>query len=565
MKRTQAFSLGNTVVVIAVASTLAFTIAAASLNHLNYSNRVSNGIQAQNIAESTLAVMTEELLDEQGKSKGSFGENHKPGSSKQFYMNGGQGYITFDPDQAKTWGMPYSTNNLAGANPAPGYDATKPIPRASAQLIARGTIGGVTRQVECVVYIPPFPYSVATAGPFHSEGKLIIGALDEALPAGQKPAPEEILKANLASNSLKPLKLGPESRISGDVLSAGAVETDKTVYIGGRVRQGEDPIEIPKEQVSKYDPDKVFDPETGTYHARPGLQTVPPSSSSPKISGFAKCRGNLNVTGGLELSGGVLYVQGNATIEGGIRGKGALFVENNLTLSGSTKMETDNKVAVLSGGDVSITGSGQESSLFQGLLYNEGKLTAQHITLMGVLIQSKAEETAITNITDSSLYYQSTQAKLEMVMNGAVDPSKGNISISALGLPLTGAVAGSAIFEIYPTNAPDGHWEVVDPNSRQIYSVPNKAAVREKVKQIWNGSTSGGLVGVGPGGSGTLVVPLTLLNPLFWTNYDADLSGIPARNPGESRMLSSDEKFVVDPSQILSRKESVRLLYWKAR
>jgi hypothetical protein len=565
MKRTQAFSLGNTVVVIAVASTLAFTIAAASLNHLNYSNRVSNGMQAQNIAESTLAIVTEKLLNDTDAAKRDLGSRRESSATFTYELNGGQGTITFDPAQAAQWKLPYSTNNLGGDNPVTGNDPSKPIPKHSAQLIARGSIGGVTRQVECILYIPPFPYAVATAGPFHSDGKLIIGALNEALKDGQKPAPEEILKANLASNSrdAKALVLGPESRVSGDVRSVGGVETDKTVYIGGRIRPGEDPIQIPKESVAKYDPDRVFDPDTGTYHARPGLQTVPSSSSSPKISGFAKCRGNLNVTGGLELNGGVLYVQGSATIDGGIRGKGALFVENNLTLSGSTKMETDNKVAVLSGGNVDITGSGQESSLFQGLLYNEGTFKAQHITLMGVLIQNKDE--AVTNITDASLYYQSSQGKLEMTMNGTVDVSKGNISISALGLPATGAVAGSAVFEIYPTNATDGHWEVVDPNTRQIYSVPDMAAVREKVKQIWNGSTSGGLVGVGPGGSGLLVVPLTILNPLFWTNYQADLSAIAVRNPGDSKMITNDEKYVIDPSQLLTRKDNVRLLYWKAR
>ena len=565
MKATQAFSLGNTVVVIAVASTLAFTIAAASLNHLNYSNRVSNGIQAQNIAESTMALITEKLLNDSDPKLRDLGQNHEAGATFTYELNGGQGFITFNPDQAALWKMPYSTNNLGRDNPVAGYDPTRPIPRASAQLIARGRIGGVTRQVECILYIPPFPYAVATAGPFHSEGKLIIGALDEALAHGQRPSPEEILKANLASNSTdaKALVLGPDSRVSGDVRSAGGVETDKTVYIGGRIRPGEDPIEIPSEQVKKYDPDKVFDPDTGTYHPRPGLQTVASSSTSPKISGFAKCRGNLNVTGGLELNGGVLYVEGSANIEGGIRGKGALFVESNLTLAGSTSMETDNKVAVLSGGDVAITGSGQESSLFQGMLYNEGAFKAQHITLMGVLIQNK--EQAVTNITDASLYYQSSQGKLEMVMNGTVDPSKGNISISALGLALTGAVTGSAVFEVYPTTAPDGHWEIVDPNSRQIYSVPNKAAVRSKVKQIWDGSTSGGLVGVGPGGSGIIVLPVPILDILFWTNYNSDLSGISPRAPGDSKMLSGDQKFVVDPSQLLTRKDKVRLLYWKAR
>ncbi|MBN9414223.1 MAG: hypothetical protein J0I12_02235 [Candidatus Eremiobacteraeota bacterium] len=567
MKRTQAFSLGNTVVVIAVASTLAFTIAAASLNHLNYSNRVANGQQAQNIAESTLALVTEKLLNDSDAKKRDLGSTHEASATFTYQLNGGQGVITFNPGQAADWKMPYSTNNLGGDNPVAGNDPSKPIPKHSAQLIARGTIGGVTRQVECVLYIPPFPYAVATAGPFQSDGKLIIGALNEALKDGQKPAPEEILKANLASNSRDPkaLVLGKDSRVSGDVRSVGGVETDKTVYIGGRVRPGEDPIQIPKESVTKYDPDNAFDPATGTYHPRPGLQTMPAVSNSPTVSGFSKCRGNMTVTGGLDLKGGVLYVQGSATIEGGIRGKGALFVENNLTLTGATNLKTDNQVAVLSGGDVSIIGSGQESSLFQGLLYNEGSFKAQQITLMGVLIQNK--ESAVTNITDAALYYQSSQGKLEMVVNGAVDPSKGNISINALGLGATGAVTGSAVFEVYPVTsaAPNGPWEVVDPNTRQIYSVPNMAAVHTKVKELWDGSTSGGLVGVGEGGSGLIVLPTNILSGAFWTNYQNDIKDIPPRSPGDSKMLSKDEKFTLDPSQLLTRKDNVRLLYWKAR
>lgn len=566
MKRTQAFSLGNTIIVIAVASTLAFTIAAASLNHLNYSNRVSNGMQAQNIAESTMALVTEKLLNEKSEDLGKLRET---GSSFTYEMNGGQGFITFNQAQATQWQMAYSTNNLDGENPVAGFDATRPIPKNSAQLIARGKVGGVTRQVECILYIPPFPYAVATAGPFRSTGKLVVGALDEALPDGVKPAPEEILKANLASNSrdAKALVLGPDSRVSGDVRSAGGVETDKTVYIGGRVRPGSDPIKLPQETVTNYDPEHTYDPKTNTYTTRPNLQKIPPgNNNSAKVSGFAKCTGDLNVKGGLELNGGVLYVDGNVIIEGGITGKGALFVTRDLSLYGTTQMKTDNKVAVLSGGNVSIFGSGQESSLFQGMLWNKGAFSAQHITLMGTLIQ--ADENAITEINDASLYYQSSQGKLEMTVAspGAVDVSKGNIHISALGLPITGIVTGSAVFEVYPTT--DGHWEVVDPNSRQIFSVPDEAAVYAKVKEIWDGNTKGGLVGVGPGGSGILVLPLGgILNPVFWPDYHNELKNIPAREPGTSYMLTpaSSEKITIDPNHLLTRKDSVRLLYWKAR
>jgi len=141
MKRHHAFALGNTIIVIAVASTLAFTLAAASLTHLSYSNRVSNGIQAQNIAESTMALVSEKLLNDSDAKLRDLGQNHEAGATFTYELNGGQGFITFNPDQAALWKMPFSTNNLGRDNPVAGHDPTKPIPRASAQLIARGTVG----------------------------------------------------------------------------------------------------------------------------------------------------------------------------------------------------------------------------------------------------------------------------------------------------------------------------------------------------------------------------------------------------------------------------------------
>ena len=313
-----------------------------------------------------------------------------------------------------------------------------------------------------------------------------------------------------------------------------------------------------------------YDPEAS---GKPNLQKIPPGSNvSPVIEGFAKCTGDLNVSGGLKLDGGVLYVDGNLNVDGGIRGKGALFVTKGLKLYGSTQMETDNKVAVLAGGDVTIFGSGQESSLFQGMLYNEGSFTAQHITLMGVFIQNK--EGAPVEISDSSLYYQAGQSKLDVSIKstGPPDLSKGNLHIKPILGILTPILGQSeAVFEAYPVSTPAGHWELVDPNSRQIISLPSKAAVLTEVKKIWNASgssTSGGLLGYGSDGKATvLVVPqLPLIGDLLFSAQFDQLNGVAVRQPGASQMLpNSTEKIVVDPSRFLSLKDRVRLLYWRAR
>jgi hypothetical protein len=565
VKSRHGLSLGNTLIVVAVAATLAFTIAAASLTHLNYSTRVKNGILAQNIAESTLSLVVERLLSEDQRELGTLRD---AASSQEFALSGGTGRLTFNKQQAETWKVPVSSNNLSSDSSMEGHDPTLPIPKNSAQLVASGTFNGVRRTVEAVLYVPPFPYAVASAGPFHSDGHLEVGALDTLPEAGAQPSSEEILSANLASNApgAESLVLGPESRVSGDVRSPGGVKTDKTVYIGGQIRSGADPIQIPKENVTSYDPELL---------GKPNLQTLPSGDSSkPTIQGFAKVKGNLDVSGGLKLDNGVLYVDGDLHIEGGITGKGALFVTRNLTLSGATQMQTDNKVAVLAGGDVAVYGSGTYSSLFQGLLYNEGSFKAERITLMGVFIQNNAAKPV--EISDARVYYSPTQGSLDLVIQSAqeVDLSKGNLRIkpilSGLLSPVLGQ--GEAVFEAYPVTHPAGSWELVDPNSKRILSLPNQTAVRAKVKEIWNASgssTSGGLLGYGSDGKAAVLVvpPISLLGDLLFSAQFDSLGSVQTREPGSSQMLArtAGERFVVDPSQFLSLKDRVRLLYWRSR
>jgi cytoskeletal protein CcmA (bactofilin family) len=567
MKSRRGFSLGNTLVVIGVASTLAFTVAAGSMVHLNYTTRVSNGEQAQNLAESTLALAIEKLFKTP-----TFGTNRAQEANVVLLRNGGVGRLTFNQTMARDWEMPYSTNNLEGSNPVTGFDLERPIPKASTQLVASATVGGVRRTVEAVLYVPPFPYAIASAGPFRSTGKLEVGAVTSVASVQNLAEldPSNLLAAHLASNATgsQALVLGPETRITGDVRAAGQVELDKDAHIGGEVRSGSDPVSIPKENVATYDPELL---------GKPNIQFVDTATvDNPTFSGFAKRVGDLTVSNGLDLDNGVLYVDGNVNVHGGVQGSGALFVTKNLSITGSSTLSTDNTVAVMAGGDVSIVGSGSYSSSFQGLLYNEGKFFAKQISLMGVFIQNNPNATV--EIQDAKLIYAPEYSSVDINVTAGpappVDLTKGNIKMKKDGDGFKPedpyGSSGPVIFEAYPVTT--GGWELADPNDKTVTWYKDYAAMRKAFADRWNAyyldRNKRELLGIAKKTGEIITYGIsssdeTKLGPAL----DAQLNGVAPRPPASSTLMPkrTGEEITLDPSRFLSMKDRTRVLYWRAR
>lgn len=561
-------ALSNSLIVIAIVVILAFTISAVSLNHLNFSTRTSNLRQAQEIAESTISLCIAQIYADS-----TFGASRKTTDFIELRPpGGGLGQITFYPAGAQTGNLPYSTNNLGGTNPTSGSDPNTPVPTASAQLIAKATYNGVTRTVEATIYIPPFPYVIASAAPFRSTGNLLLGAVKSAAGLNSLGSldPSTLVKANLASNAsgTTALVIGPNSQITGDLVAVGQVVVDASDKIGGQIRPGSDAITIPKQDITSYDPQA---------NNKPNLQLQSSGVfNQPTYQGFVKTTGNMAITNGLTLNNGVLYVDGNLSIGGGVKGAGAIFVTGTTTIAGGAELSTDNTLALLSKGDVTILGTDTASSYFQGMIYTEGSFTAQQMTLLGSFIQNGSN--GVVSISDSQLISVPDYSNIQVTVNNpapAANVSNSNILLKTDGNAATPGVynnSGPIAFEAYPVTT--GGWELVDPNTNTIYKAADLTGVTAQLKKILDAyhASKTAIIAEKNGQGGTTTLQIGgISNSNLTKALTAQLANVAPRAPGSPTIIPpppgsgtpSGDTLNLSPSKFLSVKDQVRMLYWR--
>lgn len=364
-------SLATTIMVAAVVVTLAFSLVSLCLSHLQVTTRWSNACQARNLAESLLSVAAARVVED-------------PDFRETIRLNpatGGQATLTFDTDVAEDEGLPWSLNNLSRESSAPGWNGLV-VPGSAAHLVARAVYRGVERKMEAIVAVPAYPYVLATAGPFRSEGGLTVGSLTDPEDLQPDLDPSQLHKGRLASNSRsdQAFVLGAGTHIVGDVSAVGGVVLDPRGKVDGEVTSRGEAVPIPRIPLEDYDP---------AQSGKPGLQTLTDAAPAAlSLEGYCRRSGSLHVRGPLTLKGALVFVEGDLTVDGGIQGKGCLVVQGKTRLGGGSQLASDNVAALLSRGDVTLEGGG---SFFQGLVYTEGNVTARDVTLLGTLIANAPE------------------------------------------------------------------------------------------------------------------------------------------------------------------------------
>ncbi len=379
--RRQGLGLANTLGMTALISMVAFVCVGASFAHLTVSSRVERLAEAESVADAVLHLASARLLQQP-----SFGVQG-PAQQRSLVLTLPQGSarLTFDPQQARSWGIPVSLNNLENESSAPGYRRT--LPPQMVQLLAEGRSGGSRRLVEVLISQPPFKWAVASTGPVHSAGGLKVFAVKDlsrlVLGVDNLP-PDQILPGHILSDhpsaqalSLDSTPTNP-SLITGDAQTVGSVALGASTTVQGQVKQHADPSDLPEVLVERYDPEGIQ-----------GLQALAADThgSGLDLSGIWRRQGNLTVAaGGLNLEQGYLYVDGNLEIQGGVTGKGAIFATGNVVIRGMSRFSSDSLQAVVAGGDLTIEGSSPQQSSFQGLLMGGKSLRARHLTLAGSLL-----------------------------------------------------------------------------------------------------------------------------------------------------------------------------------
>jgi hypothetical protein len=355
---------------------LGLTVAGTSFHHLSVSNRMHHSQIARNLAEDCLAKGVARVMAHTPPDAAM----PFPGVMSISNAQDESGVLTFDSTQLpalnaklKSTRMIQSFNNIGGdtSRTVPGTSIT--IPEHSIYLRAVGVDHGVERCMEAVLWVPPFPYAMAAGGKISLAGSSKVASVKDLADLAD---PSKLLPGSLATNSMAAtdaLKLdGADILVTGDVQSAGGADIAMGAVVRGETRLHAGQVHIPTVDINSYD-----------TSAKPGVTTFSSSSGPNQVDGFAYRNGGLDFNSGVTLNGGVVYVNGDLTVSGPIQGEGALIATGKLTITGSGQLNSNNKVALLSKQDMTLTGSSGSHLGASGLLYTEGKLKADYADISG--------------------------------------------------------------------------------------------------------------------------------------------------------------------------------------
>lgn len=253
------------------------------------------------------------------------------------------------------------------------------VPAGVARVVATGQVNGRRRQIEVVLKQEPFNYAVAVAGDLNVTGDLDVTALDTMDQVTATPAPTPLpVNVGVGGN----VGVSGTGRISGDlVVAPGATVQLGGVQVGGRIRSGN--VDLPAIQVDAYDPSGRTD-----LAPLPSLSTAQVALDTGVYNYTGS--GPMHVTGDLSLSAAVLYVHGDLRVDGGITGNGAVIVDGAVTVGRCASFSSTNLVALLANGDVTLQGTSENSSYFEGLVYSHGHFTASRVTVAGTFVTAPA-------------------------------------------------------------------------------------------------------------------------------------------------------------------------------
>ncbi|MHB2021146.1 MAG: hypothetical protein ACYCW6_29785 [Candidatus Xenobia bacterium] len=363
-------ALVTVLMAIALVALLAFCLSAMSVLNLQLTGKVGCSQTSHDAAEEILAQTVSRLEDDP-----TFG------LANQTVVSGGI-VLSFDPAAAQKLGVPLSVNNLAQDTSSSA--TLGPVPAHAARLYVMSPSGSGEVTLECVVEGNVYHHAIASTGPIQTTGSVIVGAL----PDGQDPhqqTMQQLLPGSVASNSssANAIQLGAFSQVRGDVTAVGGIQLGQQCLIAGAVQSDHAPCPIPRLSLMGFSL-----PEAATVTA--------PASGDLSLDGVSDATGSLVLPGNLTLSSAILVVDGDLTVHGAVHGTGAIFVVGKTTIDQDVNLQTDDTVALVSKGDLSLGGQGQGSSFFSGIVYTEGSMSVHDVTVVGAVIGNGPLTAAMT-------------------------------------------------------------------------------------------------------------------------------------------------------------------------
>lgn len=444
---TRGSGLATVLVITAIMVTLSFTVAGLSFHHLSTTNRMSNTIYAKDLAEAAIAKAIDQVISNPtfGTSSGANVSVTSAGAP-----SGAFGSLTFDTAQAAslthdfgggqmTWRR--STNNAASDAPTTGDGIM--VPGNAVFLSAVGYCQGTYRRVEAVIYIPKFPFAVASSGAISGTGLQITSLKPGGDPANKSDwAPASVATNSNAGENAVDFS-GGNIVLNGDLQSHSGATLGTNTSITGSERLNSGTQTLPALTISNYD-----------TAGKTGLHTLPNVIGSTTLTGYNRRQGDLVAANGLNLNGGVLFVNGNLSVSGGLSGSGAVIVNGTTNIQGSTVFSGTNKVSILSHDSLTIQGQSPASpSQISGIIYSDKSITASYAQLRGTVIANDPSgSNGKIGITQSQLIQDNTLTDVSVTVSSSIGKN-GATGGGFMGTPInTGAnleFNGTGITSVY--------------------------------------------------------------------------------------------------------------------
>jgi hypothetical protein len=312
-----------------------------------------------------------------------------------------------------------STNNLDSDAVVKGYGGT-PVPAYGVQIIGVGKNGGREVLYEVILIRPGITHAAASSGDLTLSGRNEAASLETLSQLAAMTASgsvstdavkEDLHQTTVASSKVKgdPLVLRGDLKLFGDAISAGGIKQEGNIQFlhGGLPQAHSRKVEIPEiSDITAYNPDGLD-----------GVTELDPSYSGSNPFQSRNLRnGDLVIDGDIDLNGALIYATGNITINGTVTGEGGIISEKNVTISGHSALKADSKVAVIAGGDLTLTGTGAERSMFSGLIYGQGAVRASNVTVVGGLVANNVADPdkAGMTVTDAKLINLPEKTKFDV-------------------------------------------------------------------------------------------------------------------------------------------------------
>ncbi|MBS2040724.1 hypothetical protein JST97_37400 [bacterium] len=535
-------SLGMVIVALTLGSLLIFGSLSAGLQQMEWTSQLQLRARARDAAESVLQLAMAKLAKDP-----TFGLNHAGGAVLRLdppvLANDCHAVVSFDSAVAAGEHIPVSTNNLNSESSGAADGRT--IPARSCHLVALGSCFSQKLQIETVYVQPPYPSGCASSGPVKLKSVRLWG-----LPANQTPVfplvPNRTVPAHVYTNCNlnNGLEIGPQCEVIGDAACQGGITVDPSARVLGEVRP-----------YSGANPVPHFDLNAMYGNIAQYIGQVPYQPGQP-IRSCCVLANSLNVAGDLELAGGILALRGDLTVTGAIKGQGFILATGNVTAQAGASVQATDKLALLAGGDLSLSGSQTSSFTFNGLVYSQGAVTAHDLTVLGTLVCDSSDPTKsidlqrvdLVQTTTSQWWYSEGPKTARGIQIGdtiQTRPDPNN--------PGNRIFFGSVSVNYPPinNNQPISAWPVSTAPGFVVDFTPPTATIT-----IW------------PGGSSTTVAYNGSMAPPFGTNLSPCPSRQQLRGPaGQTeiyRVIAANTASLnISSGSMDHLKDKLGLLYWQ--